>query len=97
MPVSRNAPCPCGSGKKYKHCCYGVEQSVRSKHSRKQLVVLLLLVILMSAGAVWWLGWDTGIRAGVLGVILLGGYMILRNPPGTSGRSDKGANIDFGH
>lgn len=19
---SRNAPCPCGSGKKYKHCCY---------------------------------------------------------------------------
>src|SRR5262245_44703616 len=20
---SRNAPCPCGSGKKYKHCCYG--------------------------------------------------------------------------
>ena len=21
--VSRNAPCPCGSGKKYKNCCYG--------------------------------------------------------------------------
>jgi hypothetical protein len=20
--LSRNAPCPCGSGKKYKHCCY---------------------------------------------------------------------------
>ena len=20
---SRNAPCPCGSGKKYKHCCWG--------------------------------------------------------------------------
>lgn len=20
-PVDRNAPCPCGSGKKYKHCC----------------------------------------------------------------------------
>ena len=20
---SRNAPCPCGSGKKFKHCCYG--------------------------------------------------------------------------
>ncbi len=19
--LSRNAPCPCGSGKKYKHCC----------------------------------------------------------------------------
>lgn len=22
-PVSRNAPCPCGSGKKYKRCCLG--------------------------------------------------------------------------
>jgi hypothetical protein len=21
--VPRNAPCPCGSGKKYKHCCHG--------------------------------------------------------------------------
>src|SRR5713226_5011787 len=23
--VSRNAPCPCGSGKKYKRCCFGRE------------------------------------------------------------------------
>ena len=23
--ISRNAPCPCGSGKKYKKCCYGKE------------------------------------------------------------------------
>ena len=23
--VSRNAPCPCGSGKAYKHCCFGRE------------------------------------------------------------------------
>ncbi|MEW6754428.1 MAG: SEC-C metal-binding domain-containing protein [Candidatus Latescibacterota bacterium] len=23
MKLSRNAPCPCGSGRKYKHCCYG--------------------------------------------------------------------------
>ena len=21
MPVGKNAPCPCGSGKKYKKCC----------------------------------------------------------------------------
>jgi len=24
-PVSCNAPCPCGSGKKYKRCCFGRE------------------------------------------------------------------------
>jgi hypothetical protein len=22
MKAGRNDPCPCGSGKKYKHCCY---------------------------------------------------------------------------
>ena len=26
MSVSRNAPCPCGSGKKYKRCCLGKDQ-----------------------------------------------------------------------
>ena len=25
MKVGRNDPCPCGSGKKYKQCCYGKE------------------------------------------------------------------------
>ena len=25
--LSRNAPCPCGSGKKYKHCCYRTDHS----------------------------------------------------------------------
>lgn len=23
MKVGRNEPCPCGSGRKYKHCCMG--------------------------------------------------------------------------
>ncbi len=27
MKTSRNAPCPCGSGKKYKKCCIGKEES----------------------------------------------------------------------
>jgi len=28
--IGRNAPCPCGSGKKYKRCCLAVEQAARS-------------------------------------------------------------------
>lgn len=24
VPVSRNTPCPCGSGKKYKKCCLNI-------------------------------------------------------------------------
>lgn len=29
--VSRNDPCPCGSGKKYKNCCWG------KKYTKKKL------------------------------------------------------------
>ncbi|MGH9204248.1 MAG: SEC-C metal-binding domain-containing protein [Vicinamibacterales bacterium] len=28
-PPSRNDPCPCGSGRKYKRCCMEREQSLR--------------------------------------------------------------------
>lgn len=31
MKHNRNAPCPCGSGKKYKHCCYLKEGSVSTE------------------------------------------------------------------
>ncbi len=27
--IGRNSPCPCGSGKKYKHCCQGAEASTK--------------------------------------------------------------------
>jgi hypothetical protein len=28
MSIGRNAPCPCGSGRKYKHCCLGRENDL---------------------------------------------------------------------
>ena len=28
--IGRNDPCPCGSGKKYKHCCITTEQSMNN-------------------------------------------------------------------
>src|SRR5262249_45763796 len=36
--LSRNAPCPCGSGKKYKHCCHGkgVEDDLGLRSGRPQ-------------------------------------------------------------
>ncbi|MFA6101779.1 MAG: SEC-C metal-binding domain-containing protein [Victivallaceae bacterium] len=30
MSVSRNEPCPCGSGKKYKKCCLNVKSAAES-------------------------------------------------------------------
>ena len=44
MKVSRNAPCPCGSGRKYKHCCIRKDAeklaSVRAERPQSQLQVL---------------------------------------------------------
>ena len=32
--IGRNQPCPCGSGKKYKHCCLSKDQASRSAPAR---------------------------------------------------------------
>jgi tetratricopeptide (TPR) repeat protein len=37
--ISRNAPCPCGSGKKYKKCCLNKHQQQRSTLRRPQPMV----------------------------------------------------------
>ena len=34
--MGRNAPCPCGSGKKYKHCCLREDQKEQTR-TRLQL------------------------------------------------------------
>jgi preprotein translocase subunit SecA len=35
--VGRNDPCPCGSGKKYKHCCGGESKPVHAKNRESLL------------------------------------------------------------
>jgi len=35
--ISRNAPCPCGSGKKYKKCCLSKDQAKSSNQKEKSL------------------------------------------------------------
>ncbi|MCK4515654.1 MAG: SEC-C domain-containing protein, partial [Spirochaetaceae bacterium] len=30
MKIGRNDPCPCGSGRKYKHCCLGSDEAARA-------------------------------------------------------------------
>ena len=34
MKIGRNAPCPCGSGKKYKHCCLKLDSANRDSASQ---------------------------------------------------------------
>jgi len=32
--VGRNTPCPCGSGRKYKHCCLALHEAARHEQRR---------------------------------------------------------------
>ena len=92
---SRNAPCPCGSGKKYKHCCLGKPVAL----SRTKARLLILAAFLAVLGAAFLTAQFVSVRSGgylgVAGLLALVGYLVLRNPPPGSGRS--GADrIDFG-
>ncbi len=43
--IGRNQPCPCGSGKKYKHCCLHLEQAGRAVSPMAQMKVSLMAEI----------------------------------------------------
>ena len=59
MSVGRNAPCPCGSGFKSKHCCEGKERTFFTP------VVLLLILIVGGVAAAAVIGtFKSGPRAG---------------------------------
>lgn len=91
---SRNAPCPCGSGKKYKHCHMG--QPIGRPRLRRWLPVVALALVLGGAWAVAnFYGWRSGVFTGVAGGAALLLYLGLRNPPPPTGRSGH-ARIDFG-
>lgn len=93
--ISRNAPCPCGSGKKYKHCHLGKEIGMTKGQGR---LLILAAVAAIGAGA-WGIAYYFGFRAGGLsalaGYIALGLYLAVRKPPPSSGRGGA-ARIDFG-
>ena len=43
--MGRNQPCPCGSGKKYKHCCLPLEQAGRTPSPMAQMRISLIAEI----------------------------------------------------
>lgn len=49
MKIGRNAPCPCGSGKKYKNCCL---HKAAASGKVKQRLLATVVVLIMLAGLV---------------------------------------------
>ncbi len=54
MQTGRNAPCPCGSGKKYKHCCLekGAAMSIQYKLMLGLGGIILLVCIVLLVGSI---------------------------------------------
>ncbi|HOX43305.1 MAG TPA: SEC-C metal-binding domain-containing protein [Myxococcota bacterium] len=76
--LGRNEPCPCGSGKKYKHCCLHQESSQPTRRFKGVMVVLAVLSVLASvAGALLLREWWVLAGGGMLAALLL----VLENPP----------------
>lgn len=64
MSVGRNEPCPCGSGKKHKHCCAGKKERTPQSMWTTVLVALVLLGGLLFAGVTFFGSDEPGSDAG---------------------------------
>jgi len=45
VKIGRNNPCPCGSGKKYKHCCLPAQQAGSTVNPANQMKISLMAAI----------------------------------------------------
>lgn len=94
--VSRNAPCPCGSGKKHKNCCLG-KPPPEVKRKRVVLPLILTPIALGIGGLAWWKkGMTVGLTTGAAMLILVGVLLAFYNPPPPEGSGKDPGSINFG-
>ena len=108
MSTSRNAPCPCGSGNKFKRCCGmagstedagSMGESITEAEPRRRLMIPMALVAVsiglgVAVGTLRDSAGD-GLAVGfalTLGVLI---YLMARNPPEGTG-TEGGAAINYG-
>jgi len=107
MKISRNAPCPCGSGKKYKQCHLGsplpgevgsetVLAEAASKN-RKTAFVLAALGLVVAIGIGFWQkDTVTGLAVGAAWLLGMMAYLSVRNPPPPNENAGDPAALNFG-
>ncbi|PID38985.1 MAG: hypothetical protein CSB49_02555 [Proteobacteria bacterium] len=94
--VSRNDPCPCGSGQKYKRCCIDKKPVVATKKGWLYLLLYLTLAVGGSVAVGVSYGWTSGLGTATA-ALLFGGILsvVVRSPP-ASGKKSGSSDINFG-
>lgn len=92
--ISRNDPCPCGSGEKYKKCC--MNTGGKSDSRRAQIgTAIAVVVVLVAAVLAFTVDRGTALVVGAVGLGALGGYFLFTDPPPPRSGGNPGA-INFG-
>ena len=107
--IGRNDPCPCGSGKKYKHCHLGKEAPSGSSNpvaaddpgagaAWRDRIPWILAAIGGAAGVFFWV--DQGLQPAIsiwAGTgLFAGGWALFNNPPPSNPNSGDPAGLNFG-
>ncbi|MEE2788728.1 MAG: SEC-C metal-binding domain-containing protein [Myxococcota bacterium] len=106
MKIGRNDLCPCGSGKKYKHCHLGKElpgfgdgsdlQTTTTTSSRKAAYTLGAIGIALSiAVGIWTDTYKALVVAAAWGLGMLA-YLSFRDPPPVNDNAGDPAALNFG-
>ena len=92
-----NAPCHCGSGKRYKHCHERIDSAPEAQKGSKLGWLLFAIVVIGTTVAVGIVvDWKTGFGCGGGAAILVGLYLISRNPPPPKSGEGNPAGMNFG-
>ncbi len=106
MKIQRNALCPCGSGKKYKHCHLGkplpgeegsVEVAAEKTADNKRAMVRLIAVgLIVSILVGYFHETYTGIVTAAGWFLASAAYMSFRDPPPPNENAGDPAALNFG-
>jgi hypothetical protein len=92
--VARNQPCPCGSGKKYKHCCLASGGAGRDYLFRRAGWIAVAVAV-AAAAAGWLAGREAAGLVALGGALVVGAYLLFGDPPPPRSGGSPGA-INFG-
>ena len=96
MTVARNAPCPCGSGKKYKRC-HMSEDEPETAGNRSRVALFVVVIGLVAAGIVAaTVDLRTGGLVAVGALVAAGAIVSFGDPPPPKQGGDHPASMNFG-